>query len=307
MAVPSLERLSWEHEIVGVLTNPDRIRGRGRRLTASPVKEKALALELPLVQPEKLDREFREAMISRRPSLLVVVAYGRIFQQVFLDIFPRGGVNLHPSLLPLYRGCSPINAAILNGDAETGITIQRLVAAMDSGDILAQEVYPLGGTETTGGLTTSFAQAGSDLLVKTLRAMEEGTLKPRAQEEAKASYCGKLGKNDGRISWSDPAVKIERTFRAYTPWPGVYTHFKGKKLNILGAALFKGEFPEKDPRVLAAGTVLGIDKKEGILIQTGRGILSVRSLQLEAKKAMDHLSFCNGTKELIGSRLGGNE
>ena len=307
MAVPSLELLSREHEILGVLTNPDRVQGRGRKLIPSPVKKKALELGLSLMQPEKLDRNFRDGIAAEGPALLVAVAYGKIFRRNFLDIFPRGGVNLHPSLLPLYRGCSPINAVILNGDGKTGITIQSLAEAMDSGDILAQEVCPLGGRETAGELTAYLARVGAELLVKTLRAMEGGTLEPRMQEEAKASYCGKIGKDDGLISWKEPAVKIERALRAYAPWPGVYTYFEGRRLNILGAVPLGYTPFGKGPADLGAGTVLSLDRKEGILIQTGRGILAVRSLQLEAKKAMDHLSFCNGIRGFIGSRLGGKE
>lgn len=307
IAVPSLESLSREHEIVGVLTNPDRVQGRGNKIASSPVKVKAEALGLPLLQPEKLDEEFRREVASRKPDLLVAVAYGRIFRQDFLDLFPRGGVNLHPSLLPLYRGCSPINAAILNGDEETGVTIQRLALQMDSGDILAQEIYPMRGDETAGELTETFAESGAKLLVQTLAAMEEGRLEPRIQEEDRVTYCGMIKKDDGLICWSDSAVRIDRTLRAYIPWPGAYTYFHGKKLNILEASLFKGEIPGKDLSKVHPGEVLALNKKAGILIQTGEGILAVRSLQLQAKKAMDHLSFCNGTRDFIGSQLGGNE
>ena len=163
----------------------------------------------------------------------------------------------------------------------------------------------MGGSETAGELTAYFARTGAELLGKTLRAMESGTLEPRVQEEERVTYCGLIQKDDGLIDWSRSAVDIERSLRAYTPWPGVFTFFGDKKLNIIEAEIFESEIPGKTAG--KPGEVLALNKKKGILIQTGGGILAVRSLQLQAKKAMDHLSFCNGTRDFIGSRLGGNE
>lgn len=303
IAVPSLEQAAKDHQVVGVLTNPDRTQGRGRKVFYSPVKEKALELGLNVLQPEKLDAQAVAEIAALEPDLLVAVAYGKIFRKSFLDLFPQGGVNVHPSLLPLYRGATPINAAILHGDEETGCTIQRLALKMDAGDILAQEKYTMTGDETCGTLTDYFSQVGARLLGRVLNDMEAGRLKPVVQDESKVTFCGMIQKDDGLIDWNASAQSIERALRAYTPWPGVFTNFGEKKLNILRASLYDGMVPGKENS--EPGDVLALNKKLGILIQTGSGILAVTSLQLQSKKAMDHLSFCNGTRDFIGSRLGG--
>jgi len=303
IAAPSLERLARDHEIVGVLTNPDRTQGRGKKVIFSPVKQVALDLNLKILQPEKLVQEVRDEIAELKPDLLVAVAYGKIFGPKFLGLFPRGGVNLHPSLLPLYRGATPINAAILNGDDKTGVTIQRLALEMDAGDILSQREYDMTGQETAESLTEYFSHTGAELLGETLNVMEKGTLDPSSQDESQVTFCGMINKDDGLIDWSDSAEKIERTLRAYTPWPGIFTFFQEKKLNIVKASLFDGMIPGKEGG--APGEVLALNKKIGILIQTGEGVLAVQVLQLQSKKAMDHLSFCNGIRDFIGARLGG--
>ena len=305
IAVPSLELLNKSHDIVGVLTNPDRLQGRGKKTSESPVKLKARELELPLFQPEKLDQDFRNQVKQLQPDLLVAVAYGKIFSPRFLDLFPGGGVNLHPSLLPRYRGPSPINAAILNGDGETGVTIQRLAREMDAGDILAQQTYTMRGEETTGELTRYFGEAGAILLADVLDRMEHDRLNPVAQDSREVSFCRLIDKEAGRIEWMDSASVIERKIRAYDPWPGAYTFFEGKKLNILKARVFEDDWESEQPK--APGEVVAMKKKTGILIQTGEGLLAVQTLQLQSKKALDFLSFCNGTRNFIGARLGGDE
>ncbi len=299
IGVPSLKALAGQHEIVGVLTNPDRTKGRGRKVMASHVKEAALELGLPVLQPHKLDEEFRDEVKRLKPELLVCIAYGKIFRQAFLDLFPLGGINLHPSKLPDFRGPSPLNATILRGDRETAITIQKLALEMDSGDILLQEPLPVDPRETTASLTDRVAETGAGYLLTVVNGLAEGNLAAVPQDHEKATFCSLIGKDDGQLSWSESAVRLDRVIRAYTPWPHGFTAWKGQRLNILEAHPLAGDSSCAEP-----GTVTGMDKKEGILIQTGEGLLAVTRLQLQSKKPLDFKSFLNGSKDFIGSVLG---
>ena len=212
-----------------------------------------------------------------------------------------GGVNVHPSLLPRYRGSSPILTAILNGDAETGITIQRINLEMDTGVILNQQVISLTGLESTESLGKLSSIIGSELLTKTLNEIESGQEKEREQGDMGVSYCRKIVKEDGHIDWNDSAVEIDRKIRAYNPWPKVYTQFFEKNLMLLEGSVFVKETDlSGEP-----GRVLGFDKNNGILIQTGNGIVAIKSLQLQSRKANDWKSFINGTQNFIGCVLGG--
>ncbi len=299
MAVPSLVAVAKQYPVVGVLTSPDQEVGRGRKTVPSPVKQKARELGLLVITPEKLDGTVREQVGSLSPEILVVVAYGKIFGPRFLSLFPRGGINLHPSLLPRYRGPSPIPAAILGGDPATGITIQKLALQMDAGPILLQEVIPLNGTETTASLTELCAERGAELLLRVLEGIETGTVKEIPQDEDQATYCKLITKDDGKIQWSTPAVQIERMVRAYDPWPAAWTLYQGAVLKILKASVFH---PSKKGE--KEGKVIGVDKEKGILVQTGEGILAIHKLQLQARKVLDFASFLNGERDFIGSILG---
>ncbi|MEW5817219.1 MAG: methionyl-tRNA formyltransferase, partial [Spirochaetota bacterium] len=210
-------------------------------------------------------------------------------------------INLHPSLLPRYRGPSPLSAAILNGDAETGITVQRLAIKMDSGDILAQYRFPLTGMETTGSLLGFTSEKGAELLVAVLDSIEAGTEKATSQDESMATYCSLVKKEDGVIDWSKSTVYLSKMIRAYDPWPKTWTTYKNKNLFILQAEPFKGE---NDFLQKKAGTVLSVDKDQGILVQTGDGILAVRKLQFQARKPLEGKIFINGVRDFIGSTLG---
>jgi methionyl-tRNA formyltransferase len=304
IAVPALETIAEKHTVTCVLTNPDRPKGRGKKPVPTPVKEKAVELGLETIECTKIDTAIREAVGAKGADLLVVAAFGKIFDKDFLDLFPKGGINLHPSLLPKYRGPSPIPAAILEREEQTGVTVQQLALKMDSGDILAQEIIPLEGTETTDVITKQAAHIGARLLPEVIESIEKGTAKPVPQDDSKATYCRLLKKADGSIDWNSDAQKISAMVRAFFPWPKAYTYFEGKKLNILYALPAGENGPQESGREGAAGEVLGIDKRAGILIQTGYGILAVTHLQLEAKKALDWRSFLNGTHGFIGSRLG---
>ncbi|MDC7124794.1 MAG: methionyl-tRNA formyltransferase [Spirochaetales bacterium] len=304
IALPSLLKLNEDHDVVGVLTNPDKCCGRGQEIACCPVKLEADDLGIKVLQPEKLDEAFIEEVKLLKPDILAVVAFGKIFKKNFLDIFPEGALNVHPSLLPKFRGASPIPSALLNGDSETGITIQRLALKMDSGNILKQEPYVYKGDETCETLTTYFAHRGAELLSETITQIENGDIAERIQDEAEATYCSYINKKDGLINWNDSAEYIERKLRAFTPWPGIYTFYGKKKLNIIDAGIFP-ETGITQSNSCENGKVIGIDKNNGILIQTGKGILAVKRLQLQSKKALNWKDFLNGVKDFNETVLGG--
>jgi methionyl-tRNA formyltransferase len=316
IAVPVLELLLREGgpgkgwELAGLLTNPDSPRGRsGRReATEACAAGEALAGELgrplPVLKPEKLDRAAREAVRALGAELLLSFAYGKIFGPRFLALFPRGGLNIHPSLLPKYRGASPIQGAILGREAETGISLQRIAPELDTGDILYQESFPLSGRETAGELSLRAGQRSAELIGGLLRALGRGELAGRPQDSRGASYSGLLSREDGRINWGAPAAAIDSRIRAINPWPLAWTSSGGELLYLLvGRAREGGGGGGPSPGV-PPGTVLGADRKEGILVQTGEGLLALSRLQYRARKALDWRAFLNGARHFTGSRLG---
>jgi methionyl-tRNA formyltransferase len=239
-------------------------------------------------------------------SLLVSFAYGKIFPPEFLEIFSMGGINIHPSLLPRYRGPSPIQTAILNLDAETGITIQRLSAELDAGNILAQEAFPLNGTETAGALSAIAAERGAAMLVRLIRELQAGKAMERAQNAAQATFCEKLNRDSGRIDWRKSARAIDAQIRALSPKILCQTQHGERTLYILEGKVFCGTI---EPTITvdtvgpAPGTVLGQHKNEGVLILCGEGVYAARVLQYSAKKALDFRAFINGAKNFTGTLL----
>lgn len=304
IAVPTLESISKDFEIVGVLTNPDSQQGRGKKLKPTPVKQKALDLELPVLEFDHLYAEARKAVRELNSDLLVSFAFGRIFGPKFLELFRLGGVNVHPSLLPEFRGSAPIQAAILNGNAKTGITVQKIALEMDTGDILKQTAFELSGTETTQSLTQKVAALAPGLLSEVLHAVAEGDFRAQPQHDRFASYCGHIHKDDARIDWGESAQQISRKIRAYYPWPKAETVYGEQKLMITFALEELEDVPFDMPENPAAGTVLAAVKKRGVYIQTGKGLLRVERLQLQSKKEMDAFSFLNGNPDFVGSLLG---
>ncbi|MDR0645016.1 MAG: methionyl-tRNA formyltransferase [Treponema sp.] len=301
IAVPALERVFSLSknvcEIAGVLTNPDMPKGRGGKFDVTDVGKVAVQLGVPVLKLEKLDASAREAVRALCPDILVSFAYGRIFGPKFLALFPLGGINIHPSLLPKYRGPSPIQAAILNMEAETGISIQRLDLEMDSGDILLQEKLPLIGRETTVGLNESIAQKAADLLEKALAGIATGSITGTPQNSADATFCRTLTKEDGFIDWTMSAQAIDACVRAFNPWPLAWTRHTGARLFILEAHWME------TGAVGTPGGILCADKQNGILVQTGKGVLAITKLQLETKKALDWQSFLNGARNFLGTRF----
>ncbi|GHV11752.1 methionyl-tRNA formyltransferase [Spirochaetia bacterium] len=296
-------------ELAGVLTNADSPKGRhgkpeptevGAAAAVFSAKLAAQGLSpIPILKPEKLMAEAREAVAVLKPDLLVSFAYGRIFGPKFLGLFPLGGINIHPSLLPGYRGPAPIPQAILNRDAETGITIQRLAVEMDSGDILLQERILLSGRETTASLSEDVGHRAATLLPEALRGIAAGTLAARPQDHSAATYCGLLSKDDGRIDWAKSAVEIDAQIRAFTPWPLSWTMHGGQYLYILKTEKAPAE-KVTDTSETAPGAILGIDKQRGILVQTGDGVLAVTMLQYRTKKALEWRAFLNGVRDFTG-------
>ncbi|MDR0784283.1 MAG: methionyl-tRNA formyltransferase [Treponema sp.] len=301
IAVPALERVfSLSNnvcELVGVLTNPDAPNGKGRRLSATDVGKTASRLGAPILKLEKLDASAREAVGVLRPDLLVSFAYGRIFGPKFLGLFPLGGINVHPSLLPKYRGASPIQTAILNMDAETGISIQRLAREMDSGDIILQEKMFLTGRENTASLSEIMAQKAADLLERALVGIGTGSITYTSQDAADATFCRAFTKEDARVDWTMSARVLDARVRAFNPRPMAWTRHNGARLFILEARSLETE------ALGAPGFILRADKRDGILVNTGKGLLAITRLQLETKKALDWRSFLNGARDFLETRF----
>lgn len=300
--MPSLNALADNFEVVGVLCAPDTRSGRGRKSIAPPVKIAAEKHSLPVLQPERLDAEARSRAAALRARLLVVFAYGRLFGPKFLALFAEGGINLHPSALPQFRGPSPISAAILAGCTQTAISVQRVALEMDTGDILIQKNFPLRGDETTASLSTALSHAAVPELVKAVNDIIDKRQNPIPQNEADATYCKPVLKDDGLIDWSMHASKLERMVRAYNPWPTARTSMNGKPLAILETELMESSPSAAGTK--APGTVLGVDSSRGILIQTGRDILLIKRLRLATRQSLDFHAFLNGTRLRVGTILG---
>ncbi|MDR2490021.1 MAG: methionyl-tRNA formyltransferase [Spirochaetaceae bacterium] len=303
-------------EVAGVLTNADAAQGRRSELQPSAVGAAAEihsgrlcaagCAPLAIFKFERLSAAEISPIKAVNCGLLVSFAYGKIFPSAFLDIFSMGGVNIHPSLLPKYRGPSPIQTAILKQEAETGITIQRLSAEMDAGNILAQESFPLDGTETSGTLSTVAAERGAAMLVRMIRDLQAGNTTERAQDAAQATFCEKLNRHSGRIDWGKSARVVDAQIRALSPEILCQTQHGERMLYILEGSVFSGTIEPvmmTDAGSPAPGTVLGQHKKEGILIQCGEGVYAARVVQYGAKKALDFRAFMNGAKNFTGTLL----
>lgn len=300
-AVPTLRALAGNDLVEAVLTAPDRPAGRGKRLTPSAVAQEAAALEIPVLKPERLNAAAREAVARVEPDLLVCVAYGRIFGPRFLALFPCGGINLHPSLLPKFRGPAPIPAAILAGEQQTGLSVQYLARQMDAGDIILQKTIDLDGSETTGSLSEYCASAGASLVVDAVQAIERGTVRAVQQNHAEASYCHLLSSSDAWIDWSDSAEHIHRQIRAYAPWPGVRTVFGDSWVRIHEATVLSHVDREPAAGSAPPGSVVGVDSASGILVQTGNGLLGLQRLQMAARKPLSWKDFLNGVDMPVGT------
>lgn len=298
-AVPTLRALAAsEHEILCVYTQPDRPAGRGRRLRPSPVATAARELGLPLEQPERMrDRGVLEGLRGYAPDAVVLAAYGLLIPQAALDVPPLGWLNVHPSLLPLYRGASPVSAPILAGDAETGVSIFLMQAGLDDGPVVAQARTSIGEDETAGELGARLARLGASLLVDTLGAWARRELEPREQDHSRATYAPKLTKDEALLDWSAPAVVLARRVRAYNPWPVAHTYWEDRRLRVLRAQPAQADTP-REP-----GDVYALPGHRLPLVACGEGALALREVQLEGGKAVDGPAFVAGHPAVVGARL----
>ena len=306
-ALPALERLiSSDYDVVAVYTQPDRPAGRGRRERASPVKDTALEHGRPVFQPARLGAPQAIAeLASLRPDVMVAAAYGQILRQSVLDLPRLGVLNIHPSLLPRYRGASPVAAAILNGGEETGVTIMRMVLALDEGPILSQRKVAIEPQDTTGRLTRRLAEEGAALLMATLPDYVNGKLTPAPQDESLASYVSVVKKEDGLVDWRLPALRISRQVRAYNPWPMAFTHLDGAVLQIHEAWPLEGDNGEPPGTVVSLPSdAKGPAAEAGFAVQTGEGLLAVIRVQKEGRRALSAREFARGERGLRGRRLG---
>lgn len=289
-AVPTLRALAASgHTLVGVLTQPDRPAGRGRVLSASPVKLAAQELGLPVAQPAKLkSEEERAALAEWQPDALIVVAYGLILPAAVLALPRLGCINVHASLLPRWRGAAPIQRAILAGDTESGVTIMQMDVGLDTGPMWSRCVVPIDITTTGEQLHDALAAAGAALLVETLSAIEHRTRDPEPQPAEGTSYASKLDKAEARIDWSADAAQIARQVRAFNPWPVAETRWQGQQLRIWDARALLSE------GVGSAGQLLSMDTDGALRIRCGEGVLAVTKLQLAGRRAMSAREFAAG-------------
>ena len=295
-ALPALQSLlKGPDEVVGVVTQPDREKGRGRKIVISPVKELALQRGLTLLQPEKAkDEAFKEAVRGLRPDLIAVVAFGQILPKSILNIPRYGAVNVHASLLPRYRGAAPIAWAILKGENVTGVTTMVMDEGMDTGDILLQTEVPIGHEETCENLHDRLATLGAQLLSKTLEKMKAGEIRPIPQDHSKATYAPPLKKEDGHIHWEKEAGEIDRQIRAFNPWPGAFTKWGDRFLKVFG-----GEVRTRAPSGRPGEVVwVGLDFIE---VETGKDSYLIEEVQLEGRKRMTIREFLSGHSIAVGT------
>jgi len=298
-AVGTLEEIiAAGHEVIGVVTQPDKVKGRGGKVSFPPIKEAALKHNLNIYQPIRVRKpEFIQIIRDLEPEVIVVAAFGQLLPKELLDIPPYGCINVHASLLPKYRGAAPIQAAIINGDEKTGVTIQHMDVKLDTGDIILQESIPIADDETGGSLYEKLARLGAELLVKALKNLKDGTARRTPQDDSLASHVKMMDKEMGNIDFTQPAISIERMIRGLNPWPSAYTKLNSKTLKLWKAAAIDysdGGQP---------GEVVKVDKNT-ITVMTGKGALEIQELQLEGKKRLTCDAFLRGYPIDIGTILG---
>jgi methionyl-tRNA formyltransferase len=297
-AVPTLDKLVEAGFHVNlVVTQPDRPKGRGLELVSSPIKQRAVQLGLPVAQPESIKNndDFRARLTALKPDAIVVVGYGRIIPKWMLDLPPLGNINLHASLLPKYRGAAPIQWAIARGETVTGVTTMKIDAGLDTGDILLQEELSIAPDDTAETLAPKLASTGADVTVETMRGLQTGAIHPRQQDHTQATIAPILKKEDGLLDFSRPATDILNRMRGFQPWPGAYSKFRGKNLQIWNAAVFDRALPLSE---------LKIDG-EHLFVGCGQGTaIELLELQVEGKKRTSTSDFIRGYRPLPGEKLG---
>lgn len=287
-SVPALENIAKRYEVVAVVTQQDRPKGRGHKMQYTPVKEKAIELEIPVYQPKRVkDPEFVDILKTLKPDVIVVIAFGQILSKEILELPKYGCINVHASLLPKYRGAAPIQWAVINGDKKSGVTTMYMAEGLDTGDIIDTSEIVLDEKETGGSLFDKLADLGGKLILNTLDKLETGTATRTRQDDARSTYAVKITKELGKIDFTKSAVEIERLIRGLNPWPSAFTYMDDKMLKIWNADVLE-ETVEEEP-----GTITEVNKKF-IKVATGEGYLLLKEIQLEGKKRMDVTSFLNG-------------
>jgi len=299
-AVPPLQHLILNHyQVAAVYTQPDRPAGRGRSLVSTPVKKTAITHKLPVIQPAGLkDAETIAQLAGFHHDIIVVAAFGQILPKSVLDLPRYGCINLHPSLLPRFRGASPIASAILAGDDFTGVSVMLMDKGLDTGPILARAQIPISALDTTGSLTDKLSLIAAQLLLEVLPHWLRGELTPQPQSEAEATYSNPVSKEDGEINWHLPAIDIWRWVRAFHPWPGCYTTWQGRQLKIIEAVPLPKEGTAEVGQVVAMPA-----EKAAFGVGTGSGILGVTTVQIEGKRAMSAAQFLRGQRQFVGAIL----
>jgi methionyl-tRNA formyltransferase len=297
--VPTLNALVGAgYQVVGVVCQPDKPVGRGMQVTPPPVKRAAQALSLPVFQFASLrSAQATAAFAALQADLILVAAFGQYIPDEIVALPARGCLNLHPSLLPRHRGASPVAAAILAGDAVTGVSILFVTSEMDAGDILAQEPTAVGATETTCTLTARLADLGAGVFIRTLESWLDGEIVPWPQDASQSTWCDRITKEQGRLDWREPAVMLARQVRAYDPWPGTFTDWQGTQLNVLSAAPRPEWQGAETP-----GTVVRLGRSLGVA--TSGGALELGMLQLANRRPLDAVAFANGARGFVGAELG---
>jgi len=297
-SVPTLEALiKGGHEVAAVVTQPDKPKGRGKAVLMTPVKEKALEYSIPVYQPVKVrEPEFVEILRELAPDAIVVVAFGQLLTKEILELPKYGCVNVHASLLPKYRGAAPIQWAVIDGEPVSGVTTMLMNEGLDTGDMLEVKEIPLDEKETGGSLFDKLSMLGGELILSTLKKLEDGTAVRTPQGEATTHYAKMLKKSMGEIDWSMDAVRIERLIRGLNPWPSAYTSLNGKTVKLWEADAVEGPATGNPGQVTVT--------KDSLLVETGNGFLSVKELQLEGKKRMETAAFLRGFSVENGTVLG---
>ncbi len=300
-AVPTLEALcNSDYEVIGVVTQPDKPKGRGKSVQMTPVKECALKYDIPVFQPIKIREEKNVAKLEELDiDFMVVVAFGQILPKSILDIPKYGCINVHSSLLPTYRGAAPIQWTIINGESKTGITTMFMDEGIDTGDILLQEETPIYDDDTGGSLHDRLADMGAKLLIKTLDGLKAGTIKRIKQDDSKSNYVGMLNKNMGKMNFTKSALELERLVRGLNPWPSAYTSLNGKMFKIWAAKAIEDADKYQD---VQGGTIVEINKSS-IIVKTSKGLLELFEVQLEGKKRMLVEDFLRGYQVKVGEQL----
>ena len=296
-AVPCLKTLNENYEVIAVITQPDRPKGRGQKLTPSPIKEYALEHNLTVLQPEKIKTSETEEQLKKlAPDLIVVVAFGQILSKAILDIPQLGCINVHASLLPKYRGAAPIHWSIINGETKSGITTMYMDVGLDTGDMILKEEVSISAKMNTGELHDTLMNIGAKTLLQTIKQIAEGSVVRNKQNDAEASYAPLLTKELERINWLLPAQEIYNLVRGLNPWPVAFSIFKGKKLKIWQTKVID------NVTIGEIGTVLSLTET-GFTVQTGKGILEILELQPESKRKMTAKDFVCGNQISINDKL----